>query len=97
MTCIFFNRAFGLLKRRFPCLQLGLRVKVERSVTIITSCAVLHNMVMRLGERDPPEDDPTVMGGGRMLYDEVPVPAQQAVAGGAAARTALINSHHFTR
>lgn len=54
-------------------------------------------MVMRLGERDPPEDDPTVMGGGRMLYDEVPVPAQQAVAGGAAARTALINSHHFTR
>jgi len=94
---LIFNSTFGLLKRRFPCLQLGLRVKVERSVTIVTACTVLHNFALRVGERDPPEVDPSVMGGGVMIYEDVPVAPQRAMAGGAATRTALINSHHFTR
>nr|CAI5831218.1 unnamed protein product [Callosobruchus analis] len=38
------ERCFGQLKRRFPILQYMGRVKLDRVVSVIISCAVLHNI-----------------------------------------------------
>ena len=86
---LFCFRTFGLIKRRFPCLSLGLRVKLERSTTIIIACVVLHNLARRAGEREPPEDDLDIVGG--RVYEDVPAAPAHAAVGGAAARTSLIN------
>ncbi|KAG0442235.1 hypothetical protein HPB47_015755 [Ixodes persulcatus] len=38
------EQAFGVWKRRFPCLDMRLQHKPERSAVIITACAALHNL-----------------------------------------------------
>ncbi|CAN7949971.1 unnamed protein product, partial [Ixodes pacificus] len=38
------ERAFGVFKRRFPCLDMRLQYKAERSALIITACAALHKL-----------------------------------------------------
>lgn len=38
------ERCFGILKRRFPCLSLGLRNLIPTTLNIIVACAVLHNI-----------------------------------------------------
>ncbi|KAB0798890.1 hypothetical protein PPYR_06770 [Photinus pyralis] len=40
------ERTFGVLKRRFPCLFLGLRNTVHVCLMIIVACAVLHNIAI---------------------------------------------------
>ena len=35
---------FGVLKRRFPCLQRGLRLNLDTSLSVIVACGVLHNI-----------------------------------------------------
>lgn len=40
------ERCFGVLKRRFPCLSMGLRVKLPTSMNIIVACCVLHNLAL---------------------------------------------------
>ena len=50
------ERQYGLWKRRFPALKLGLRVKVNRALVIIVATSVLHNMALGAGEMDPPDD-----------------------------------------
>jgi hypothetical protein len=37
------ERCFGVLKRRFPCLAIGLRTKMETTLATIVACCVLHN------------------------------------------------------
>ncbi|CAK1592206.1 unnamed protein product [Parnassius mnemosyne] len=54
------ERTYGVWKRRFPVLALGMRVKLEKALTIIIATAVLHNMLRRQGEQLPP-DDPEVL------------------------------------
>lgn len=59
------ERCFGILKRRFPCLSLGLRNAIQTTLHIIVACAVLHNIALDLnddiedipGEGYNPEDD----------------------------------------
>lgn len=41
---------FGVWKRRFPVMALGLRVKLMRVFPIITATLVLHNIARRAGE-----------------------------------------------
>src|SRR5436190_1947918 len=41
------ERTFGVLKRRFPCLSLGLRVSVEKVLLIIVATCVLHNIAIK--------------------------------------------------
>ncbi|GBP60940.1 Putative nuclease HARBI1 [Eumeta japonica] len=41
------ERAFGIWKRRFPCLQLGLNIKKETAVAVICACAALHNTALQ--------------------------------------------------
>ena len=46
------ERMFGIWKRRFPCLKMGLRCKLDTAMLVITSTAVLHNIAVNLREPD---------------------------------------------
>ncbi|XP_026740914.1 putative nuclease HARBI1 [Trichoplusia ni] len=50
------ERSYGIWKKRFPALALGLRTKLDKSLTIIVATAVLHNMLMQRGEVNPIDD-----------------------------------------
>ena len=50
------ERCFGLLKRRFPCLHLGLRTALANALVIIVATAVLHNFALINREKDFDED-----------------------------------------
>ena len=54
------ERAFGLWKKRFYCLALGLRVRDMALCTkIITCCAILHNLAIQSGDSgDDLQDHP---------------------------------------
>ena len=54
-TCII-ERCFGLLKRRFPCLHLGLRTALANTLVIIVATAVLHNFALIHRGQDFDED-----------------------------------------
>ena len=44
------EQTFGLLKRRFACLNGRLRVTPAKACHIIVVCAMLHNIGMRRGD-----------------------------------------------
>ena len=46
------ERCYGLLKRRFPCLHLGLRTALANTLVIIVATAVLHYFVLMHREQD---------------------------------------------
>ncbi|CAN8019145.1 unnamed protein product, partial [Ixodes persulcatus] len=48
------ERAFGVWKRRFPCLDMRLQHKPERSTIIITDCAALPNLACQRNDPCPP-------------------------------------------
>ncbi|KAI5646865.1 DDE superfamily endonuclease domain-containing protein [Phthorimaea operculella] len=50
------ERLFGIWKRRFPVLALGMHVCLENTLPIIVATAVLHNILQRNGEELPPDD-----------------------------------------
>ncbi|XP_037810619.1 putative nuclease HARBI1 [Lucilia sericata] len=47
------ERCFGVLKRRFPILSLGMRVSIDTSMAIIVACAVLHNIAIKYKVEEP--------------------------------------------
>ena len=49
------ERLFGVWKRRFPVLSLGMRVKIETAQDIIVAAAVLHNIARNQNEEEPPQ------------------------------------------
>ena len=81
------ERCFGIWKKRFPCLQLGLRTNINNSLAIIVATAVLHNMAMQRSERidlfSDIRDDSDEFVGEVMSYD----------AGGFARRRSLLSTH----
>jgi len=48
------ERVFGVWKRRFPVLSLGIRVKIQTAQDIIVATAVLHNIAKNHNEEEPP-------------------------------------------
>ncbi|XP_046975194.1 putative nuclease HARBI1 [Vanessa cardui] len=44
------ERLFGVWKRRFPCLQIGLATKLSTTANIIIACAVLHNIAIGVND-----------------------------------------------
>jgi hypothetical protein len=50
------ERSFGVLKRRFPCLAIGLRVQIEKVLPIIIATMILHKISIDVNEDDPIED-----------------------------------------
>lgn len=53
-NCI--ERTNGILKRRFPALKYGMRLRVDHVLPVITATTVLHNIALLVGDQDPPED-----------------------------------------
>lgn len=50
------ERTFGVWKKRFPVLAIGMKVKFENVAPIIVATAVLHNILRRGGDPMPPDD-----------------------------------------
>jgi len=67
-------------------------LQVERACSIVVACVVLHNLCVRTGDDQPP-DDLTLIAG-RRIYDDIPAIGYNGAhrPGAAAARTALINN-----
>lgn len=61
------ERLFGVWKRRFPILTLGIRTSPDRAQAIIVATAVLHNLASTFGESIPPTD-PSIIN--QELIDE---------------------------
>lgn len=47
------ERSYGVWKRRFPSLSMGLRVKLPTALNIIIATAVLHNIAINRNDNDP--------------------------------------------
>lgn len=48
------ERLFGVLKKRFPILAYGCRLKIDTFLTIIVACSVLHNIAIDVGDIEAP-------------------------------------------
>jgi len=53
-NCI--ERANGILKRRFPALKYGLRLKLDKTLPVIVAAVVINNIALLAGDEIPPED-----------------------------------------
>ncbi|XP_065290566.1 putative nuclease HARBI1 [Dermacentor albipictus] len=63
------ERAFGIWKRRFPCLDMKLQIETKTSAIVITACAALHNFGRNRQSDELPPDPCNV---------QQPSPASQA-------------------
>ncbi|KAE8747643.1 hypothetical protein FOCC_FOCC005622 [Frankliniella occidentalis] len=68
------ERIFGVWKRRFPILAVGINVRLRGAMRIIVACGVLHNILRTNGDPTPP-DDPAL---------QLPMPWDQLIAYGQA-------------
>lgn len=50
------ERQYGVLKRRFPVLAVGIRLELSTAVKVILACCILHNMCIFRKEEDPVND-----------------------------------------
>ena len=80
------ERCFGLLKRRFPCLHLGLRTALANTLVIIVTTAVLHNFALLRQEQDFDED---------IEDEDVPFDIAAAADASGNAKRQLIISRYF--
>lgn len=51
------ERLFGVWKRRFPVLAIGLQISLENSFPVIIATVVLHNIARQAREDVPPNDN----------------------------------------
>lgn len=54
------ERQYGVLKRRFPILSLGMRLGLKKIQSVIVACAVLHNICIDFDGEGEPDNDPEV-------------------------------------
>lgn len=50
------ERCFGVWKRRFPVLSIGLRCKLPLAQDIILATAIMHNLARTTNDEEPPQD-----------------------------------------
>ena len=50
------ERQYGVWKKRFPVLSIGIRCEIPKALNIIMATAVLHNMAISSREMNPLED-----------------------------------------
>ncbi|XP_063837153.1 LOW QUALITY PROTEIN: putative nuclease HARBI1, partial [Ostrinia nubilalis] len=50
------ERQYGVLKRRFPVLAVGIRLKLPTAVNVIIACCILHNICILRKEQEPLND-----------------------------------------
>ena len=51
------ERANGILKRRFPALKYGIRLKLENILPVIVASVVVNNIALIAGDQEPPNDE----------------------------------------
>lgn len=51
------ERSYGVIKRRFPVLAYGMRVRISTAQRIIVACAVLHNIAIDAREPMPIDEN----------------------------------------
>ena len=99
-NCI--ERANGILKRRFPALKYGLRVKLANTLPVIVAAVVANNIALFTGDEEPPEDEELSefierlrQDGYQVNFDPVEVgpPMGQLTAATTSMRQAVIQSH----
>jgi len=99
-NCI--ERTNGRLKRRFPCLKYGMRLRIDHVLPVIVATVVLHNIAAVLGDEVPPDDqllDQFLINirqrGMQVDYDPVDVapPAVNLATTSNVMRKAVIDSH----
>ncbi|XP_033738226.1 putative nuclease HARBI1 [Pecten maximus] len=62
-TRVVIEQTFGILKRRFSCLSIGLRTNPNRACKYIVACAILHNIgILRQDIVSETVDDLVVQG-----------------------------------
>lgn len=84
------ERQYGVWKRRFPILSLGMRIRLDHALTVIVATAVLHNLACDANEEDPIEEP----GLEAHLDNDMPVDVvPDNVQGDGAVRQALINNY----
>ena len=81
------ERCFGMLKRRFPCLHLGLGTALANTLVIIVTTSVLHNFALVHREQDFDED---------IEDEDVPFDFVAAADASGNAKRQLIISRYFT-
>lgn len=95
-TRVCVERSYGVLKRRFPCLSMGLRVDVSAVRDIITACCILHNVAIGHHDLLPPVN---IDGFEEMLLTtEIPVeriaPSRRGRTDANTARAYLVNNYY---
>uniref|UniRef100_A0A672KZA5 DDE Tnp4 domain-containing protein n=1 Tax=Sinocyclocheilus grahami TaxID=75366 RepID=A0A672KZA5_SINGR len=84
------ERVLGVWKKRFPCLQNGLRTKLDTTLAVIFALAVLYNFGKRLGDEVLPEFEVEY----RIEHTEAEGEEHNAAtANGNAVRRTLIENH----
>jgi hypothetical protein len=51
------ERSYGVWKRRFPALAMGLRLKLDTTQAVVVATAVLHNIACNENEPEPPVNE----------------------------------------
>jgi len=96
------ERANSILKRRFPALKYGLRLKLKHTLPVIVAAVVVNNLALIAGEEEPPADEELGQfierlrqDGHQVHFDPVEVgpPTGQLSAATTSMRTAIISSH----
>lgn len=64
------ERSYGVWKRRFPCLSMGLRVKLETTLHIIIATAILHNIAISMNDNIPDDHVENEMDQNWINYEE---------------------------
>ena len=88
------ERMFGVLKRRFPCLRRGLKLKMETNLAVIVAVCTLHNYLKSRRSNDEDLDDNDNDQPDPNIHDEVNSPnlvPQDRM--GTALRQAFIQRH----
>ena len=86
-TRIVIERCFGILKRRFPCLHVGLRTRLGNSLVVIVAVVALHNFAVMQRDREMNDVD--------WDDDDDAEPEEPADASGNAKRKSII-ARYFT-
>lgn len=84
------ERQYGVWKRRFPVLALGLRLKLQTSMAVIVATAVLHNIAIDAKEEEPPQDPDVIVNNNMYNEDIIVEPPQDNFVN---ARDMLLNDY----
>lgn len=83
------ERQYGVWKRRFPVLALGMRMRLRKIQSVIVACAVLHNVCIEFEGLEPePPNDPEIP---QVIIDDInDEPGFQRLGNGQTARDQLL-------